>query len=53
MQSLSLILWAAGLFLPAILFFLKTYEERELEIRFGEAYRAYRAGTPMLFPRIG
>jgi protein-S-isoprenylcysteine O-methyltransferase Ste14 len=31
--------------------FLKVYEERELEIRFGEAYREYREKTPMLWPR--
>lgn len=32
------------------LFFVKVYEERELEIRFGASYLEYRARTPMLFP---
>ena len=45
------ILWALLLFTPALLFFVKIYEERELEIRFGESYLAYRSRTPMLFPR--
>lgn len=52
MQSLFLVLWSAGLFLPVVVVFLKIYEERELEIRFGDGYRAYRARTPMLFPRL-
>ena len=29
---------------------VKIYEERELELRFGEAYRDYRAKTPFLVP---
>ena len=29
----------------------RNVEERELEARFGEEYRAYRARTPFLFPR--
>jgi protein-S-isoprenylcysteine O-methyltransferase Ste14 len=32
-------------------FFLKYFEERELEIRLGAPYLAYRARTPMLWPR--
>ena len=28
-------------------------EERQAEASFGEAYRAYRARTPMLLPSIG
>jgi protein-S-isoprenylcysteine O-methyltransferase Ste14 len=31
--------------------YLKVYEERELEIRFGQSYRGYRAGTSFLWPR--
>ena len=50
-QSLLFLLWATFLFAPALLFFVKVYEERELEIRFGESYLAYKARTPMLFPR--
>ena len=36
---------------PAHLFFLKFFEERELELRFGDAYRRYPAGVPFLLPR--
>ncbi|HXY19360.1 MAG TPA: methyltransferase [Gemmatimonadales bacterium] len=50
-QSLLFVLWVLLLFAPALLFFVKVYEERELEIRFGAAYLEYKARTPMLFPR--
>ncbi len=50
-QSVMFVLWAMFVFAPALLFFVKVYEERELEIRFGDSYREYRARTPMLFPR--
>jgi protein-S-isoprenylcysteine O-methyltransferase Ste14 len=50
-RSLLFVLWAVVLFAPALLFFLKVYEERELEIRFGASYREYKSRTPMLFPR--
>lgn len=36
---------------PAHLLFLKFFEERELELRFGEAYRQYREEVPFLIPR--
>jgi len=51
MQSAYFVLWALLLVSPALLFFVKFFEERELEIRFGEPYRQYRARTPMLIPR--
>jgi protein-S-isoprenylcysteine O-methyltransferase Ste14 len=51
-QSALLVLWVLVLFAPAVLFFIRVYEERELEIRFGEAYRLYRASTPFLWPSI-
>jgi protein-S-isoprenylcysteine O-methyltransferase Ste14 len=38
--------------IPAHLFFLKFFEERELELRFGESYRHYKQTTPFLIPRI-
>ncbi|MFZ5921936.1 MAG: methyltransferase family protein [Chloroflexota bacterium] len=53
-------LWLrSGLFLawllvmvgPVIFVFLKIYEERELEIRFGRSYLDYKSATPMLWPR--
>jgi protein-S-isoprenylcysteine O-methyltransferase Ste14 len=50
-QSALFVLWVLTLFAPALLVFVKLYEERELEIRFGAAYRAYKSRTPMLFPR--
>jgi protein-S-isoprenylcysteine O-methyltransferase Ste14 len=50
-QSVLFVLWALFLFAPALLFFVRVYEERELEIRFGAPYRDYKSRTPMLFPR--
>ena len=49
-QSTLFILWVLVLFTPALLFFVKVYEERELEVRFGASYLEYRSKTPMLFP---
>jgi protein-S-isoprenylcysteine O-methyltransferase Ste14 len=49
-QSTLFLLWALFLFAPALLFFVKVYEERELEVRFGASYLEYRSRTPMLFP---
>jgi len=50
-QSALFVAWALFLFTPALLFFVKVYEERELEIRFGASYLEYKAKTPMIFPR--
>lgn len=50
-QSTMFVLWALLVFTPALLFFVKEYEERELEIRFGASYLEYKFRTPMLFPR--
>jgi protein-S-isoprenylcysteine O-methyltransferase Ste14 len=50
-QSALFVLWALILFAPALLFFVKVYEERELEVRFGASYLEYKSKTPMLFPR--
>jgi protein-S-isoprenylcysteine O-methyltransferase Ste14 len=50
-QSALFVLWALVLFAPALLFFVKVYEERELEFRFGASYLEYKSKTPMLFPR--
>ncbi len=46
------LLWVIVECTPAILFFAKYYEERELEIRFGAPYLEYRHRTPMLWPRL-
>jgi protein-S-isoprenylcysteine O-methyltransferase Ste14 len=50
-QSTLFIIWVLILFTPALLVFVKMYEERELEIRFGASYLEYKSKTPMLFPR--
>lgn len=50
-QSALFFLWSLCLVSPALLFFVKVYEERELEIRFGTVYLAYKSKTPILFPR--
>lgn len=50
-QSTLFVLWATLLVTPTLLTFVKVYEERELEIRFGAPYLAYKARTPLLFPR--
>lgn len=34
-------------------FFMIRIEDRELEVRFGNAYRAYRAAVPAVIPRLG
>ena len=49
-QSVLFLLWALLLFAPALLFFIKVFEERELEFRFGSSYLEYKSRTPMLFP---
>jgi protein-S-isoprenylcysteine O-methyltransferase Ste14 len=50
-QSTLFVLWVVILFAPALLVFVKRYEERELEIRFGASYLENKSRTPMLFPR--
>jgi protein-S-isoprenylcysteine O-methyltransferase Ste14 len=50
-QSALFLLWVLILFAPALLFFIKVYEERELAFRFGASYLEYKSRTPMLFPK--
>ena len=50
-RSALFVAWAVAVFTPALLFFVKLYEEQELEIRFGTPYLEYKRRTPMLFPR--
>jgi protein-S-isoprenylcysteine O-methyltransferase Ste14 len=50
-QSTLFVLWVLILFAPALLTFVKLFEERELEFRFGASYLDYKSRTPMLFPR--
>lgn len=49
-RSLFLVLWAL-LVASALIFMLKAYEERELELRFGDSYLEYKRRTPFLWPR--
>ncbi len=51
LQSTLFLVWVLVLVAPAWIVYLKLYEERELEIRFGEAYREYKAKTSFLWPR--
>jgi protein-S-isoprenylcysteine O-methyltransferase Ste14 len=51
LRSAFFVGWTLAVFLPCAIVFLKRYEERELEIRLGAPYLAYRAATPMLWPR--
>jgi protein-S-isoprenylcysteine O-methyltransferase Ste14 len=50
-HSVLFVLWVLILFAPALLTYVKVYEERELELRFGTSYLEYKSRTPMLFPR--
>jgi len=43
-------LWSLIAFIPAIIFWLKFFEERELEMRFGQSYREYKQRVPFLIP---
>ena len=51
LQSLQFLLWVLVVVSPAWLIFLRVYEERELEIRFGKPYLEYKAATPFFWPR--
>jgi protein-S-isoprenylcysteine O-methyltransferase Ste14 len=50
-RSIWLIVWFAVSVAPGWIFFVKRYEERELQIRFGASYEEYKARTPLLWPR--
>ena len=50
-RSALFLLWVLFLVSPVLLLFVKMYEERELEIRFGASYLEYKSKTPILFPR--
>jgi protein-S-isoprenylcysteine O-methyltransferase Ste14 len=50
-RSALFVLWVLILFAPAVLFFIRVFEERELAIRFGAPYLEYKSRTPMLIPR--
>ncbi|HTT19503.1 MAG TPA: hypothetical protein VMG82_11180 [Candidatus Sulfotelmatobacter sp.] len=46
LQSLHAVLWTILWLAPAWILLVRFYEERELEIRFGESYLQYKARTP-------
>ncbi len=39
--------------IPSHLLFIKYFEEKELELRFGESYLEYKKNVPFLIPRLG
>jgi protein-S-isoprenylcysteine O-methyltransferase Ste14 len=51
LQSGLFVLWVLLCLTPAFIFFLKVFEERELEIRLGKPYLAYRDKTPFMWPK--
>jgi protein-S-isoprenylcysteine O-methyltransferase Ste14 len=44
-DALHAILWAVLLLSPAWILYVRVYEERELELRFGEPYMRYKEQT--------
>jgi protein-S-isoprenylcysteine O-methyltransferase Ste14 len=51
--SLAVTLGVLLLLVPVHVFNLRYFEERELELRFGNAYLEYRRRVPFLVPRFG
>lgn len=52
-SSSTFVLLAVSLgLIPAHAFFLKYFEEVELELRFGESYLEYKKSVPFLIPRL-
>ena len=45
-------LWLLIEIIPAHIFYIKFFEERELELRFGNPYLEYRKKVPFLIPRF-
>lgn len=50
-RSVWFLVWLGVSVIPGWFYFVRIFEERELEIRFGPAYCEYRARTPFLWPR--
>jgi protein-S-isoprenylcysteine O-methyltransferase Ste14 len=46
LQSLHALLWTTLWLAPAWMLYVRLYEERELELRFGDSYLDYKAQTP-------
>jgi protein-S-isoprenylcysteine O-methyltransferase Ste14 len=43
-------LWSLTVVIPAVILYLKYFEECELGIRFGPSYEEYKKRVPFLFP---
>ena len=50
-STLLTVYFLAGI-IPSHLFFLKYFEELELELRFGESYKEYKQNVPFLLPKL-
>jgi protein-S-isoprenylcysteine O-methyltransferase Ste14 len=53
LNSLSLAIIFAPLFLLLNVLYLKTIEEKEMEKKFGRQYLRYKESVPMFLPRLG
>lgn len=51
--SIYLTLGVLLVFIPGHIFYLKSFEEYELELRMGQPYLEYKRRVPFLLPRIG
>lgn len=51
--STYITLAAVFVVIPLHVFNLLFFEERQLELRFGQSYRDYKRATPFLMPRLG
>jgi protein-S-isoprenylcysteine O-methyltransferase Ste14 len=52
-DSTCITLGALLVVIPTHIFFLKYFEELELELRFGESYAQYKRRVPFLIPKFG
>jgi len=52
LSSTYFTLWVLIEAIPSHIFFLKFFEEKELELRFGQSYLEYKKRVPFLIPNI-
>ena len=48
--STFFIVWSLVALIPVHIFFLKFFEEKELELRFGKSYLEYKQTVPFIIP---